>query len=234
MKPITKTLVSMYAAMHMLASGCATSTSRNVSHTPVTHAEITFVEQKPYTFEEISNAVEDDSKTVGYIGRFDEIKAKIKSDEGHRFLRRDKDYNPQQDIRTLHSDIMDSDLENKSDLARILETFSYHRNETIIEKKGLDIDLNWERPNECIGPLSLSVGGLSCIYIPIWDAKTGRRIFGETEDMGELVTDMALSYLVTAMITYLTCMILDVWETKKEHRKKYFIKPYEGVERQIK
>jgi len=150
-KPITRNLVSMYAAMHVLASGCATSHTSSKKSVEVSSRRIEFVNYNPWelTFNELSEAVEHDSKTVGYMERFDGIKAKIKSDES---------YDAQQDVRSLHSDIMRSSLDDKEGLAKIMEDFSYYKEEYTLNEKWKDKQLTKVVGYSIAGVCSLGSG----------------------------------------------------------------------------
>jgi len=205
-KPITKTLVSMYAAAHMLASGCATSTSSSVRSTePAPHKRITFVNNYPETLSELSDTIEGDKQTIGYMRKFDGIKDKIEAN---------KDYNPQGDIRGLHSEIRRSGSRNSSNLAKILEDFSYYKNETVSSEYGPVIDLK--------DAFTFGAGAGAVYYF-------GSLINNEGEPniSGSIVTAVLVS-----VIGGWICELINKKTTRSQ--RKIYVNPYSGTERQIK
>jgi len=119
MKPLMRTLISMYTAAHVLLAGCAsvhkTTLDYNIGN--ITPSKIEFEEKDPQTLEELSVVVEDDKKTVGYVQRFNEIKDDIKKNE---------DYNSTKDIRGLAQDVETSDISNKLRLSQQIKDFGYY------------------------------------------------------------------------------------------------------------
>jgi len=130
MKPITRTLISMYAAMHMLASGC--STSRHFEGVkPGKDPELRFVDRNPQTFTEISDAVEEGEKELTKVQEYNLRFKKIK-----RNIALHPDYNAHYDMRILVNDVLKSDLENKVDVANEFKNYGYHINYGITKSSG--------------------------------------------------------------------------------------------------
>jgi len=121
MKPITRTLISMYTAAHLVLSGCATNrhtSSRPYKVDSIPPSKVQFVEQDSQTLDELASGVENDKEVVGYMERFDQIKENIKKDPS---------YNSRGDIRSLVGAIERSDISNKFQLSQQMRDLEYYQ-----------------------------------------------------------------------------------------------------------
>jgi len=131
MKPITRTLISMYAAAHVLLAGCATSVSRRpysvrfLNHTPIGLNE----DSNPETLGELAKDVDETNTTLGFAQRFEGITDK---------LEKNPDYNSSREVRILWQDIHESKLENKANLAQAVERFDYNKFDDVSKNTSFD------------------------------------------------------------------------------------------------
>jgi len=215
MKKVRTAVVYPLVAAMMLNVGCATSSQLRSRRVDVSDAKITFVDQTPQNLDELTKAVENEEEAIKYSGRFDEIKTKIKLDES---------YNPQQDIRSLHSDIMHSNLGNKEGLAKIMEDFSYYKVGEFVEKPKYG---GVAEAAFGLGIFSIFASCMAGTYYVAMDKKD------ETLSLYPFLWGAAGAITMTLIFSFSTEDLFHKYTSEREVLKGTYFRPYEGIEKQI-
>jgi len=194
-------------ATMLLYTGCvSSSTSRTLKDvSPAPHRDVTFVDKTPETIDEISSAMEGDKEIVYYMKKFNEIKIKVGFD---------KNYDPQRDIRNLHSAVKRSGLKESSNLTKVLEDFGFYKDVEISRRRGID--------SKQIKELYTSGGILLGL------------IYAFTHENNEGGPELGLGFLVTASVMTLGMGLDKLFGVNtKKYSRRTFVNAYSGRERKV-